>query len=74
MNTIELDQGLKGFLGDILQNVLSPSQDQSDQLANELYFKEQEIQKLKKKNTLVLALTGVSGLAAVFFGIKYFKK
>ena len=73
MNTIEIDQGLNGILGNILQNVFNPAPDQSEQLANELYYKEQEIQKLKQRNTITMAITGISGLAAIFFGIQYVK-
>ena len=73
MNTIEIDQGLNGFLGNILQNIINPSPDQSEQLANELYYKEQEIQKLKQRNTITMVITGISGLAAIFFGIQYVK-
>jgi len=73
MNTIELDQGLNGFLGNILQNVLNPVADQSEQLVNELFYKEQEIQKLKQRNTITMAITGITGLAAIFFGVQYVK-
>ena len=73
MNTIEIDQGLNGFLGDILQNVFNPGPDQSEQLANELYYKEQELQKLKQRNTITMVVTGISGLAAIFFGVQYLK-
>jgi len=73
MNTIEIDQGLNGFLGDILQNVFNPAPDQSEQLANELFYKEQELQKLKQRNTITMVITGISGLAAIFFGMHYVK-
>ena len=73
MNTIEIDQGLHGFLGNILQNVLNPATDQSEQLANELFYKDQEIQKLNRRNTITMAITGIAGLAAVFFGVQYVK-
>ena len=74
MNTIEMQPGLQGsFFGNILQNILNPGSDETEQLANELYYKEQELQKLKQRNTITMVVTGISGLAAIFFGIQYVK-
>ena len=74
MNTIELDQGLNGFLGDILQNVLSPSNDQSEQLASELYYKDQELEQAKTTSTYSMIAAGIFGVTAAYLGYKQFKK
>jgi len=74
MNTIEMQAGLNGsFFGNILQNILSPAPDQSEQLANELYFKDQELAKAKQQNTITMAVAGSSILAAIFLAVKLSK-
>jgi len=74
MNTIEMQPGLNGgFFGNILQNILSPAPDQSEQLANELYFKDQELAKAKQQNTITMAVAGSSILAAIFLAVKLSK-
>jgi len=74
MNTLELNSGLQGsFFGDILQNILSPEPDQSEQLANELYFKDQELAKAKQQNTITMAIAGGSTLAAIYLAARLFK-
>ncbi len=74
MNTLEINKGLHGgIFGNILQNILNPAPDQSEQLANELYFKEQELSKAKQQNTITLAIAGSSILAAIFLAVKLSK-
>lgn len=74
MNTLEINNGLQGsFFGNILQNILSPAPDQSEQLANELYYKDQELAKVKQQNTVTMAIAGGTTLAAIFLAVKLFK-
>ncbi len=75
MNTIQIpQQALNGFLGDILQNVLNPVPDQSVQLSNELYNKEQELQRLKQQNTITMIIAGIFGASTAYLGFRQFKK
>ena len=78
MNEIVFEQNepaLNGFLGDLIQKVVNPgAADQSEQLMNELYYKDQEIKKLKSQNTLTMAAAGIAGVAALYFGLKHYKK
>ena len=74
MNTLEINNGLQGsFFGNILQNILSPAPDPSEQLANELYYKDQELAKAKQQNTITMVIAGGTTLAAIFLATKLFK-
>ena len=74
MNTIQIpQQALNGFLGNILQNVLNPVPDQSVQLSNELYNKEQELQGLKQQNTITMIAAGILAVSTAYLGFKQFK-
>jgi len=76
MNTIEIDQpGLNGFLGDLIGGIFQPqSNDQTEQLTNELYFKEQELEAAKQQTTYSMIAAGIFGIAAAYLGYKQFKK
>lgn len=75
MNVIEFDNGLNGsFLGDIFGKILNPTPDQSEQLANELFYKEQELAAAKTTTTYSMIAAGIFGVAAAYFGYKQFKK
>lgn len=78
MNIIELQpaeqSALNGFFGDILGDILSPgSSNQSEQLVNELYYKEQELLKTQQQKTIATIAAGVFGAATFYFGYKNFK-
>jgi hypothetical protein len=74
MNPLEIQSGLQGgFFGNILQNILNPEPDNSEQLANELYYKDQELAKAKQQNTISMAIAGGASLAAIFLATKLFK-
>ena len=76
MNTIEVDQpGLNGFLGDLIGGLFQPqTNDQTEQLANELYFKDQELEAAKQQTTYSMIAAGIFGVAAAYLGYKQFKK
>jgi len=74
MNTLDINNGLQGsFFGNILQNILSPAPDQSDQLASELYIKEHELVKAKQQNSVTMAIAGGATLAAIVLAVKLSK-
>ena len=76
MNTIEVDQpGLNGFLGDLIGGLFQPqTNNQTEQLANELYFKDQELEAAKQQTTYSMIAAGIFGVAAAYLGYKQFKK
>lgn len=76
MNVIEADQnGLNGFLGDLIGGIFQPqTNDQSEQLANELYFKNQELEQAKTTSTYSMIAAGIFGVTAAYLGYKQFKK
>ncbi len=75
MNVIEIDNGLNGFLGDLIGGIFQPQNNtQSEQLANELYLKNQELKKAKSTTTYAMIATGILGIATAFLGYKQLKK
>ncbi len=76
MNVIEADQnGLNGFLGDLIGGIFQPqTNDQTDQLANELFYKNQELEAAKQQTTYSMIAAGIFGVAATYLGYKQFKK
>lgn len=75
MNTLDMNNGLHGSLfGNILQNILNPASDQSDQLASELYYKDQELAKAKATTTYIKIAAGILGITTAYLGYKQFKK
>ncbi len=76
MNVIEADQnGLNGFLGDLIGGIFQPqTNDQTDQLANELFYKNQELEAAKQQTTYSMIAAGIFGVAAAYLGYKQFKK
>ena len=76
MNVIEMDNNrLNGFLGDLIGGIFQPqTNDQSEQLANELYFKNQELEQAKTTSTYSMIAAGIFGVTAAYLGYKQFKK
>lgn len=69
---------LNSFVGDLLQTVISPtdqtSSTEADRLATELYYKEQDLAAAQSKQNITMAAVGIFGLAAAYFGYKSYKK
>ena len=76
MSVIEMDNNrLNGFLGDLIGDIFQPqTNDQSEQLANELYFKNQELEQAKTTTTYSMIAAGIFGVTAAYLGYKQFKK
>ena len=79
MNVIEVNDnvsnGLNGFLGDLIGGIFQPqNNDQTEQLANELYFKNQELEQAKTTSTYSMIAAGIFGITAAYLGYKQFKK
>jgi len=76
MSVIEMDNnGLNGFLGDLIGDIFQPqTNDQTEQLANELYFKNQELEQAKTTSTYSMIAAGIFGVTAAYLGYKQFKK
>ena len=76
MSVIEMDNNrLNGFLGDLIGDIFQPqTNDQSEQLANELYFKNQELEQAKTTSTYSMIAAGIFGVTAAYLGYKQFKK
>ncbi len=82
MNVIEVNDRalnvsnrLNGFLGDLVGSIFQPqNNDQTDQLVNELYFKNQELEKAKTTTTYSMIAAGIFGITAAYLGYKQFKK
>jgi len=76
MSVIEMNNnGLNGFLGDLIGDIFQPqTNDQSEQLANELYYKNQELEQAKTTSTYSMIAAGIFGVTAAYLGYKQFKK
>ncbi|OBQ52867.1 hypothetical protein JJL45_09205 [Tamlana sp. s12] len=70
---------LNGFLGDLLTTFITPSGSQNSAseveiLNNEIYYRDQEIKKLKSTQNIAIAVAGLCGVTAAYFGYKSSKK
>ena len=75
MNVIETNPGLNGFLGDLIGGILQPgSASQNEQLTSELYYKDQELAKVRSNLNTTLIVAGVLGVATAYLGYKQYAK
>lgn len=69
---------LNGFLGDLIGSVLAPKSSSNPsevaQLESELYYKQQELEAQKKKQTLIVGVSALLGVSTLILGYKAFKK
>lgn len=65
---------LDGIIGGILSPKTSTTTNEAEQLSNEIYYQQQEINSLKSSKATITYVAAGLGLAAAFLGYKLYKK
>ncbi len=66
---------LNGFFGELIGGIFQPQNNsQTDQLINEINYKNQELEAAKTSQKIAMAVAGILGVTAAVLGYKQIKK
>jgi len=66
---------LNGFFGELIGSIFQPQNNsQTDQLINEINYKNQELEAAKTSQKIAMAVAGILGASTLYLGYKQFKR